>query len=87
MSGEKMWIKRVEVEPVQMPYSFSYTMTTTSTGQRVLHIRTDSREDAFTSALNLIYPKVMDKTWTYFHPDEIALTKTQADEVRDRKRY
>src|SRR5262249_33011263 len=87
MSGEKMWIKRVEVEPVQVPYSRTYTVTTTSNGQRVEHSRTDSRADAYTSALNQIYPKVMDRTWTYLHPDEIAQTKTQADEVRERKRY
>jgi hypothetical protein len=86
LSGEKMWIKRVEVQSVQEPYVVSYTILVRQ-GQRVQNILSDTRPSAYTTALNRIYPKIMEGAWTYFHPDEVVLTKRQADEVRERKRY
>ncbi len=86
MTGEKMWIKRVEVEAAQEPYSMTSILVVRD-GQRIQSIRSDSRPDALTSALNRIYPKVMQTTWTYFHPDEVMITKQQAEELRARKRY
>ena len=47
----------------------------------------DTQEQAFVTALNRIYPKVMQQAWTYLHPDEIMHVKQQADEVRKLKIY
>ena len=86
MSGEKMWVKRVEVEPVQELYSLTYTVVVRN-NQRIQNIHSDTRPQALTTALNRIYPDVLQKAWTYFHPEEVMNVKRQADEVRKLKRY
>lgn len=85
LSGEKMWMKRIELEPVQERYSFTYTAPR-GRGQ-VTRFYGDTRQQAFTRALNQIYPAVMQKAWTYFDSEEVLHVKQQAEEVRQLKRY
>jgi hypothetical protein len=88
LSGEKMWLKRVEVEPVQEAFVITYADLFNNkfevTGRKTL---SDTSEQAVTLALNKIYPLVMQQAWTYFNPEEVMHIKKQADEVRARKVY
>lgn len=86
LSGEKMWLKRVEIEPVQKPFVITYNVETRA-GQQHKNILSDTSERAVTVVLNKIYPIVLQQAWTYFNPEEVMHIKKQADEVRERKRY
>ena len=86
LSGEKMWIKRIEVDPIEEPFRKKY-YTVQSQGREQVRVVEDTQEQALASGLNRLYPKVMQQAWTYFHPDEIMNVKKQADEVRKLKRF
>lgn len=86
LSGEKMWLKRIEIESVSEPYAITYNLVTVGNQQRQ-NILSDTRPQALTMALNKIYPIIMQQAWTYFHPEEIMNINQQANEVRERKRY
>jgi hypothetical protein len=86
LSGEAMWLKGVDIEPVQEPFVVTYNIVTHK-GQKRENILSDTSEQAVTVALNKIYPIVMQQAWTYFNPEEIMQIKKQADEVRARKVY
>lgn len=85
LSGEKMWMKRIELEPVQERYSFTYIAP--RGGGQATWFYGDTRQQAFTKALNRIYPAVMQKAWAYFDSEEVLHVKQQAEEVRQLKRY
>ncbi len=86
LSGEGMWLKRVEIEPVQERFVVTYNIVTRE-GRKHRNILSDTSEQAVTAALNKIYPLVMQQAWTYFNPEEVTHIKKQADEVRARKVY
>ncbi len=86
LTGEKIWIKRIEVSPVQQSFLWKYQLV--QSGYQVsTHTIEDTRAHSVAAALSKIYPKVMQTTWDYFHPDEVLLMKKQAEEARRLKRY
>ena len=86
LTGEKIWIKRIEVDSVQQPFVWKYQLVQ-SGGQLVTNSIDDTRGHATAAALSKIYPQVMQKAWDYFHPDEVLQMKKQAEEARQLKRY
>ncbi|MGH8069656.1 MAG: hypothetical protein ACRERE_31325 [Candidatus Entotheonellia bacterium] len=86
LTGEKMWIKRIEVESFQEPYVHEYIVQQ-SRQQVIPRTVTDTRPHALAAALEKIYPEVMQKAWAYFHPEEVLQVKKQAEEARRLKRF
>ncbi|HEY5866139.1 MAG TPA: hypothetical protein VI542_11445 [Candidatus Tectomicrobia bacterium] len=86
LSGEKMWIKRIEVAPMEEPFRRRY-YTIQSKGKDQVRVLEDTQEQALARGLNRLYPKVMEQAWAYINPDEIMHVKQQADEVRKLKRF
>lgn len=103
LSGEKMWIKRLEIDPIEV-YGFdayaTYPETRTEvglfggvteipTGRVVLgsQLFHDGRADALATALATVYPTVMDRFWRLVDPDEMLVLRTQGAEIRALKVY
>ena len=86
LTGEKIWIKKVQVSPVQEPFVWTYRLVR-SRGQIMARTIEDTRGHALAATLNRIYPEVMQKSWDYFHPEEVLHMKQQAEEARKLKRY
>lgn len=86
MSGEKMWLKRIEIEPVSEPFEITYN-SYVQNGRQHQNILSDTRQQALTRALNRIYPIVLQQAWTYLNAEEIMSVNKQSIEARERKRY
>ena len=86
LSGEKMWIKRIDVDPIEEPFRRKY-YTIQSQGRDQVRVVEDTQEQAFSTGLNKLYPKVMQQAWTYFYLEEITNVKKQADDIRKLKRF
>lgn len=86
LSSERMWHKVVDVAAVQAPYVVTYAVTMRD-GQQSTRIHQDTRPQALTTALNTIYPAVLQQAWTYFHPEEVLMIMKESEEARARKRY
>lgn len=82
LSGEKMWIKKINFEPVSIGYKFSYY----DVGKEQ-KIKIDTRPEKLKIALEKIYPKIMNVAWKYLHPEEILYLKKESQEIRKRKQY
>lgn len=88
LSGEKMWIKRIDFEPVSVNCKFSYDYKgDKKKGTQWIDIKVDTRPEALQAALERIYPIAMDTAWRYLHPDEVKRLKQESQEIRERKRY
>ncbi len=87
LSGEKMWIKKIDFEPVSVNCKFSYDLKDKGKITQRIEVKVDTRPDALGAALERIYPAVMDTAWRYFHPDEVKRLKQESQEIRERKRY
>lgn len=86
LTGEKMWIKKIDIAPVQEPYVLEYVGQ--RSGPQVLRrVINDTRGNALAAALSKTYPEVMQKAWDYCHPDEVLQVKRQAEEARKLKRF
>ncbi len=94
LSGQKMWVKKLELEDKQVSDVEVYeavALRTDSYGQ-VLQwgegkLRYSGREEALANALRDYYPAIMEKAWTYLNTDEIPDLKEKTREIRDRKVY
>lgn len=94
LSGQKMWIKKLELEDKQVSDVEVYeavALRTDSYGQ-VLQwgegkLRYSGREEALANALRDYYPAIMEKAWTYLNTEEILDLKEKTREIRDRKVY
>jgi hypothetical protein len=95
LSGEKMWIKKLEIEPVVVQGDFSRDaapqtvnglfgpmVTGYTAGQNVLY---DGRPDALADALKQIYPVVMSQFEKYIDTDELIQLKAKGNEIRASK--
>ena len=87
LSGEKMWMKRIDFEPVSVNCKFSYGIKDKGKITQRTEIKVDTRPDALGVALERIYPAVMETAWRYLHPDEVKRLKQESQEIRERKRY
>lgn len=87
LSGEKMWIKKIDFEPVSVNCKFSYNIKDKGKITQRIEVEVDTRPEALGAALERIYPAVMETAWRYLHPDEVKRLKQESQEIRERKRY
>ena len=94
LSGQKMWVKKLELEDRQVNDVEIYEAVAQRKDQygNVLQwgegkLKYSGREEALANALRDYYPVIMEKAWTYLNTDEILYLKEQTKELRDRKVY
>lgn len=103
LSGEKMWIKRLEIEPIVVNGFDAYVAypetrvetgfwggtTEVLTGQYLIgtELFHDGRTDALATALAQVYPIVMERFWRLVEPEEMLVLRTQGEEIRALKVY
>ena len=98
MTGEKMWIKKLEIEPVKINGIIAYTSEPQYSGGEgcggptILgyHVGTmiyDGRADALATALKDIYPVVLGRFYKYLETEEMVQLKAKAREIRANKVY
>jgi hypothetical protein len=80
LSGQKVWMKRISLKPEL--FSFT-TMKRFNLGWEYW----DNRPQRLAGALSKFFIQVMQTSWNYFSPDEIAVMKNHSDEIRKLKRY
>jgi Neuraminyllactose-binding hemagglutinin precursor (NLBH) len=82
LSGEKMWIKKIDLEPSQQ--EFHVKLFNDLNGNIVKDERdsTDNGEQIIQQLLERSYQEVMTKAWDYLDPTEISNLMPQVDEVR-----
>ena len=76
LSGEKLWIKKVDVPSVQVDCSGKAAAGDT---QFVVN--------GYAHLLEQVYQAVMKKAWEYLSSEELAVLKKQAQELRTKKVY
>lgn len=103
LSGEKMWIKKLELEdtvvtgiesyeatPQYVTYQtgcFNEIQNSYVSGYTLGKLMYDGKIDAMADMLNKLYPTIMEKCWTYLDADEILSLKEKVQEIRVLKRY
>lgn len=94
LSSEKMWIKKLELDPVSVngvictEYDAQYTaglfgpnLTGWNRGKTLY----DGRPDALADAMKQIYPVVMSQFEKYIDTEELIQLKAQGDQIRSTK--
>jgi hypothetical protein len=76
LSGEKIWVKKVDVPPTQVDCSGEasendYTIIKNGVGR----------------VLEKVFPVIMQKAWDYLSTEEVVLLKNQSQELRTKKVY
>ena len=100
LSGEKMWIKKLELEDTVVRGIESYEATPQYTtyrtgclneiensylsGYTLGKLMYDGKVDAMADMLKKIYPTIMEKCWTYIDADEIISLRENVKEIRKR---
>jgi hypothetical protein len=97
LSGEKMWIKKLELEPITMRGVYSTESipqySQDGCGGQIISGYTpgkmlyDGRPDALADALRQIYPTVMSQFEKYIDTDELIQLKEKGKEIRAAKVY
>jgi len=103
LSGEKMWIKKLELDPVVVQgmdvyeaveettttTDFFFGETTVSTGKYHLgkEVLYGGKPDALASALAQLYPMIMEKFWRLVEPEEMVMLRDKGEEIRALKVY
>lgn len=92
LSGQKMWIKRLNLEETMVSGMEIYEGNVKHLGGNQFEYTAgkelfDGRTDAIADAIKKMYPVIMDKCWTYINTDEILSLKTKSKEIRDIKVY
>lgn len=79
LSGQRMWAKTVSMEDVGVRLRLAETNSEDLVNRVVLN--------AYRELLNRGFVEVTRQIERYFHPDEVRLVKTQAEELREKKVY
>ena len=103
LSGEKMWIKKLELDDTIVQdiefYEAIAKYHTTRSGcfNEIEHTRLvgydrgkllyDGKVDAMANMLKKIYPAIMEKCWIYIDTQEVLSLKEKTKEIRLLKRY
>ena len=97
LSGEKMWIKKLELEPVKTlgivanesipQYSSDGCGGTMVNGYTMGNVVYDGRVDAMASALKEMYPVIMAQFQKYLDTNEMVQLKDKGKEIRALKVY
>lgn len=80
LSGQKVWMKRISLKPEQFPF---ITMKRFNLGWDYW----DNRPQRLSGALSKFFVQIMQTSWNYVSPEEIAVMKNHSDEIRKLKRY
>ena len=85
LTGTRMWNKSVAIEPV----SFSWNGTERyPVAQKMVYLRTTvALQNACALELEKVYNKALAKAWLYLDPEEMAIVKQQAMEVKEKARF
>jgi hypothetical protein len=84
MTGEKMWIKKLELEPVLEDGVIIQRQVPNSGEVKVLY---DGRPDAMATAMKELYPLVLSRFYKYLETDEMLQLKDRSKEIRATKVY
>jgi hypothetical protein len=76
LSGEKIWIKKVDVPATEVDCSGTHSDSDTQ-----------FLDNGVGRALEKVYPVVMGQAWKHLSGEELALFKKQSQELRQRKVY
>jgi len=99
LSGEKMWLKKVELDPVVQRGVEAYEAIPQYTTTRGLTVRTtlsgysqgkliyDGKVDGMADTLKQMYPIIMEKCWTFIDPEEVVALQEKGKEIRASKVY
>lgn len=93
MSGQKMWIKKIDVGQVSRSAAIiaerkkTYDKNGNFYGYAPGAVLFDGREDAMATLIKGIYPVVMQKCWDYINSEELLMLNAKANEIRSLKRY
>lgn len=94
ITGEKVWTKRMEVDPIAKPYIFvakfkSPQMTVADINMIIVSgvKEADNTDEVLASALSEFYSALSDKIWKHIDPEEWEKYLTQAENLRKEKRY
>lgn len=77
LSGEKIWVKKVDVPPTEADCS----------GERSDGSINTIMANGGAHALEKVFTVVMKKAWDYLSPEEVTLLKKQSQELRAKKVY
>lgn len=98
LTGEKLWVKRIDAEPIQKPYKFvakfkepnHFSTTIGVMGVAIPSGATEEKDDTdqiLAAALSEFYTALGDKLWRHIDPEEWSKFLDQAESVRRGKRY
>jgi len=102
LSGEKMWVKKLELDPIEVQGTEAFapthnliTMVDPCIGPYEVpsglkageHVVFDGRADAMATTLQKMYPIIMQKFETFLDPVEIEGLKQKGREIREHKVY
>lgn len=94
MTGEKLWVKRLDAEPVQKPYELvaKFRQPVGTVGDMELLLNSgvaekDNSDKALVEALSEFYTALGRKLWNHIDPEEWEKYLGQAADVRKGKRF
>lgn len=90
LSGEKMWIKKLTLQPNQEQYTYDYRVIRVSEGGRTVtrvERSNNNSQHVVARVLEGHYATVMGTAWNYFNADEVSAIKKMSDEIREKKRF
>ena len=90
LSGEKMWVKKIDLGTHTAEYQAAFALTYTNRGRTVMRKRKalfDTREDTIAKLFDTLYPMIMETAWNYLNTDEMLMLKKTGEEIRKVKRY
>ncbi|MDA8091950.1 MAG: hypothetical protein M0Z52_12170 [Actinomycetota bacterium] len=101
LSGEKMWIRKIDLGEEDYPYTFALQQVQYISGYssdgcggsipqyswKNAGELYDGRAKVFSGVLKEAYPKLMKAAWTYFNVEEMQNLKLKTKEIRKKKVY
>jgi neuraminyllactose-binding hemagglutinin len=91
LTGERMWYKSIELDPVSLKCEGKTypadAQVPSSEGTPAAMLANQECAQMVGPVMEKYYAKVMDATWKYLEPEEMAMVKKQAEEIRTRKVY
>ncbi len=84
MSKEKIWIKRLNLEPIMGPISYELVHIQTRSAPQLVQMIS---ENSVKMLLNDFYMPSMEKIWNHFDPREINNLKPDSDKLKGKTQY
>lgn len=87
LTNEKMWTKSVDIEPIDVALAGTQVFDAVPSDLAEVLKHEDQLYTDLGRALATQYVEIMEKTYAYLDPREMAIVDRQADTLRERKRY